>query len=724
MNKKSPIADLMNAESADVEGVIERIVYENLDNGFFVARLRQEGNPELLTFVGNLMAVSVGETIRIRGRWINDQKWGRQVRAESYETILPNTLMGIERYLGSGLIHGIGKVYAKRLIKAFGVETLKVIDKEPDRLTSVEGIGPKRATQIREAWESQKAIQSIMVFLQGHGIGTGQAVRIYKRYDDAAVAVLRENPYRLAEDITGIGFQGADKIAASLGIAKDSAQRLEAGLHYVLQQATSEGHDFLTEQDLFERTTSLLKVQSEALPPSLASMVATSVLVREEDALFLSAIHAAERACEHYLKRLLRTPKGGISIDGPKAIEWVEATQKISLSEEQKLAVREAADAKAMILTGGPGTGKTTLINCIIRIFEKKGLNILLAAPTGRAAKRMEETTGRTAKTIHRLLEFSLKDGGFVRNENNPLSADVVMIDEMSMVDIQLMEAVLRAAPAHARLFMVGDVDQLRSVGPGNVLLDIISSNVITTVRLETVFRQAEESGIVANAHRINAGKTPEFNAEDFFFIECKEPENILDTIIELVAERIPSKFGLDSLRDIQVMAPMRRGDLGVVNLNDRLQEALNPKGAPVPKRNFRLGDKVMQTRNNYELDVYNGDAGMISLVDEDARELHVRFDDHEILYSFEELDNLTLAYAITVHKSQGSEYPAIIMPLVPQHFMMLQRNVLYTAITRGKRLVILVGNAKALHMAIRNTDFDRRNTRLAERLRNTQGTA
>ena len=708
-----------DAAPVTIEGVVERIVFESPDTGFFVARLRLEGSPDLTTFVGNLMAISPGETIRITGHWVDDKKFGRQVRVDSYETLLPSSVTGIEKYLGSGLIHGIGPTYAKRLVGAFGVETLKVIDEEPERLTSVEGIGAKRAAQIREAWAEQKSIQSIMVFLQGHGIGTGQAVKIYKRYGDGAVAVLRENPYRLAEEITGIGFSGADKIAASLGIERDSPARLQAGLNFSLQQAVSEGHLFLNEEDLTVKAAALLGVEKERLPGALATLVAGGGLVREEDKLFLSALHQAEVGCDHHIKRLLRAPGQPLTIDVDKAIQWVEKTQGIALSSEQDEAVRVAATARMMVITGGPGTGKTTLINGILSILEKKGVSALLAAPTGRAAKRMEAATGREAKTIHRLLEYSPKAGGFARDEHDPLSADLIVIDECSMVDIHLMHSLLRAIPNGARLFLVGDVDQLPSVGPGNVLMDIIASNVLPTVRLKTIFRQAAESGIVANAHRINRGEAPKFNTEDFFFIERPDPAKALETVVELIMNRIPKKFGLDPLRDVQVMSPMHRGETGVANLNLALQAALNPEGTAVPGKSFRLGDKVIQLRNNYELDVYNGDVGIVSLVEEEAKELHVQFDDRVVLYSFDDLDNLGLAYAITIHKSQGSEYPAVVLALAAQHYLLLQRNVLYTAITRGKRLVIIVGDPKALNMALRNTDVTRRNTRLAERLRN-----
>ncbi|MDK1020712.1 MAG: ATP-dependent RecD-like DNA helicase [Candidatus Hydrogenedentes bacterium] len=708
-----------DAEPVTIEGVVERIVFESPDTGFFVARLGQEGSPDLTTFVGNLMAISPGETIRITGHWVDDKKFGRQVRVDTYETILPSSVTGIEKYLGSGLIHGIGPTYAKRLVGAFGVETLKVIDEQPERLTSVEGIGAKRAAQIREAWAEQKSIQSIMVFLQGHGIGTGQAVKIYKRYGDGAVAVLRENPYRLAEEITGIGFSGADKIAASLGIKPDSPERLQAGLNFSLQQAVSEGHVFLNEEDLTVKAATLLGVEKERLPGALATLVAGGSLVREEDKLFLSALHQAEVGCDHHIKRLLRAPGKTLTIDIEKAIQWVEKTQEIQLSPEQNEAIRMAAKARMMVITGGPGTGKTTLLNSLLAILEKKGVSAVLAAPTGRAAKRMEAATGREAKTIHRLLEFSPKAGGFARGEHDPLQADLVVIDECSMVDIHLMHSLLQAIANGARLFLVGDVDQLPSVGPGNVLMDIIASNVIPTVRLKTVFRQAAESGIIANAHRINRGEMPQFNSEDFFFVERPDPSKALETVLELIVNRIPKKFGLDPLRDVQLMSPMHRGETGVENLNRALQDALNPKGAAVPGKNFRLGDKVIQLRNNYELDVYNGDVGIVTLLEEEVKELHVQFDDRVVLYSFDDLDNLGLAYAITVHKSQGSEYPAVILPLSTQHYLLLQRNVLYTAITRGKRLVIIVGDPKALNIALRNTDVSRRNTRLAERLRN-----
>jgi len=705
---------------ACVEGAVERIVYENAETGFFVAKLREAGKRELVTFVGNLMAISPGETVRLWGRWVDDKKWGRQLRVDRYETVLPATVAGIEKYLGSGLIAGIGPTFAERLVKAFGVETLRVIDEEPARLRDVPGIGKKRAAQIRDAWAGQKAIQSIMIFLQGHGIGVGQAVRIYKRYGDAAVAVLRENPYRLADEVTGIGFRGADKIASSLGISKDAPERLEAGLLYALEQATHQGHVFLAEDELFEEASQLLDVDAARLGEPLVGLVAREEVLREGSSLYLRLMYFAETGCDKRLKRLLGAPSGmALSIHAERAIRWVEGRQGIQLSEGQQEAIRKAATAKVLVITGGPGTGKTTVINSLLAVFEKKGLSIALGAPTGRAAKRIEEATSREAKTIHRLLEFSPKQRTFVRDENNPLDADLVVIDETSMIDCQLMHSLLKAVPARARLFLVGDVDQLPSVGPGNVLMDIISSGAVPVVWLKTVFRQAETSGIVANAHRINTGRYPEFNGQDFFFVERKDPARALDTVLELVMDRIPKKFGLDPLRDVQVLTPMRRGPTGVIRLNEALQAALNPQGEPVPRRDFRLNDKVMQLRNNYELDVYNGDVGQVTVVDAEAQELEVRFDDRVVLYGFDRLDDLTLAYATTVHKSQGSEYPAVVIPLMRGDYLLLQRNLLYTAVTRGKQLVVVVGDPRALGRAVHNDKIARRNTRLAERLRN-----
>lgn len=708
-------------EPVELEGTVERIVYESADTGFFVARLRQEGNADLVTFVGNVMAVSTGETIRIRGHWVNDKRWGRQVRADSYETLRPNSEEGIRKYLGSGLIQGIGKVYAERLVDAFGVDTLRIIDEHPERLTSVEGIGAKRASQIRVAWEKQRAVQSIMVFLQSHGIQTGQAVRIYKRYGDAAVTVLRDNPYRLASEITGIGFAGADKIAAELGVAKNSTKRLRAGLLYTLQQASLDGHLFLNRGQLVDEASELLAIDPGPLSSALDDAAAEGDLIVEDDAIFLPNLHAAERDCDHFLKRLLRVPPGDATFEAENALRWVEREQNIELSPEQREAVRIAAEKKVMVLTGGPGTGKTTLITSLVAIFEKKGLQLLLAAPTGRAAKRMEEATGREAKTIHRLLEFSPKLGGFTKDENDPLDADVVVIDEMSMVDALLMQSLLRAVPLHARLLLVGDIDQLPSVGPGNVLMDIIASGVVPKVHLETIFRQAAQSGIVTNAHLINQGQPLAFNDTDCFFIERKEPQDVLDTVHELVAQRIPEKFGFDPATEIQVLAPMHKGLTGVANLNLTLQEALNPHGQPVSGRSIRLGDKVIQTRNNYELDTFNGDVGVVTVIAPEVEELHVQFQDRIVLYPFDELDDLSLAYAITIHKSQGSEYPVVIIPLVMQHYPMLQRNILYTALTRAKSLAIIVGHPKALARAVHNTEVTRRNTSLVARLKNDE---
>lgn len=718
LSKTDPAVPPHDAALEQIEGAVERIVYENEANGFFVARLRTEQGPNPVTFVGNLMAVSEGETVRLWGRWQDEPRFGRQFRVERYEIVLPATAEAIERYLGSGLIAGIGKVYAKRLVEAFGRATLQVIDEQPHRLRQVDGIGEKRAAQIRAAWERQKAVQSIMLFLQGHGIGPNQAVKIYKRYGDGAVALLRENPYRLAHDIVGISFKIADTIAASLGIVAEAPQRLEAGIVHVLDTARTAGHCYLPDDALVPEAAALLAVPPDCVRTALAALTTTRLAVREGTCIYLRHMFDDECGTARALATLARAKTKAIAVDVPRAIQWVETRQKLTLSPEQREAVGRAVKAKVLVVTGGPGTGKTTLVRSLLDVLEKKGLRIQLAAPTGRAAKRMEAATGREARTIHRLLEFSPKEGRFLRNAENPLDTDLLVVDECSMVDISIARQLFSALPVSARLFLVGDVDQLPSVGPGNVLMDIIASETVPAVWLKTIFRQAGESGIVTNAHRINRGIQPEFNAADFVFVERKDPARAVETVVELVAERIPERFGLDPLRDIQVLAPMHRGDAGVTALNAALQERLNPAGQPVPRRAFRVGDKVMQLRNNYELDVYNGDTGVVQGVDEETQDVRIAFDDRVVAYPVDDLDDVGLAYAATVHKSQGSEYRAVVIPLLSQHYLMLQRNVLYTAVTRGKELVVLVGEPRALRRAMQNTEHTRRHTRLAERLR------
>lgn len=701
-----------------VRGSVERIVYENADTGFLVGRLKQEDSGQEITFVGSFLAVSPGDCMRLWGRWSENRRYGREFRVERFEILIPSTVEGIEKYLGSGLIEGIGKEFARRIVTVFGAETLRIIDEEPERLRSVPGIGEKRAAQIRQAWEAQKNIRAIMVFLQGHGVGVNHAVRIYKRYGDKALTVLRENPYRLAEDISGIAFRTADAIAQSLGIPKDSPLRAQAGMRYVLEQASSEGHVFLPREELRERVIQLLEATPALFEEALISALERKTLISDEKGIYLPQLFHSETGVARLLKTIASSPLQEVSILVEKAIPWLERRYSLQLSEEQRQAIRTAVAAKTLVITGGPGTGKTTIIRSLLDIFEQKGLSVALAAPTGRAAKRITAATGREAKTIHRLLEFSPQTGKFTRNDTNPLRIDMLVVDECSMVDVLLMYSLLKAVPPCARLVLVGDVDQLPSVGPGTVLFDIITSNVIPVVWLKTVFRQAAESGIITNAHRINQGAYPEFNTRDFFFVDRQEPERVCTTIVDLVAHRIPKRFGLDPKRDIQVLAPMHRGPAGVIALNEALQRVLNPQGTAIPGRRFGVGDKVMQQRNNYELDVFNGDVGIICGYDEDDQSVSVQYDDRTVVYPRLALDELELAYAGTVHKAQGSEYPAVVIPVVPQHHIMLQRNVLYTAVTRASRLVVMVGTPKALHTALRNTKVVRRHSGLADRLR------
>ncbi len=703
-----------------VEGVVDKIVFENPDSGFFVGKLRINELTEPIAFVGNFLALSPGETVRLRGRWIEDNRFGRQLQVISFDTLQPATIEGIEKYLGSGLIAGIGPTYAKRLVTTFGLDTLRVISEEPQRLLKVEGIGKKRLTLIQDAWQAQKAVQAIMVFLQGHGITPNQATKIYRRYGDNSVAVLRANPYCLADDIAGIAFRSADQIAANLGIAKDSDARIKAGILHVLRHASQEGHVFLPTSEVIKRATELLQLNNAFVTERLPEIIHSGGMTQDDNRLYIEKLFQSEKECARLLLRLKNTNVNSIPIKSmPNALAWAEKKLNINLSQEQKEAIQRGICDKVLIITGGPGTGKTTVINSLLAILEQKGISFLLAAPTGRAAKRLEATTGRNASTIHRLLDFNPHKGGFERNEGNPLNTDMVVLDEASMLDIQLMHQTLRALPPACRLILVGDIDQLPSVGPGDVLHDLISCQVFPVVRLLTIFRQASESGIIRGAHQINEGVFPGFNTKDFIFIEREDPDRALETVIELVLRRIPGHFGLDPMMQIQVLAPMRKGRAGITHLNVAMQEVLNPNGKPLHRKSLRNGDKVMQIRNNYDLNVFNGDVGIITLIDEDTQEVEVSFDDgSKVLYSFEETDDLVPAYAVTVHKSQGSEYPAVVLVLLPQHYMMLQRNLLYTAVTRGKQLVVLVGSAKAIGLAVRNSNYAHRNTWLNERLK------
>jgi exodeoxyribonuclease V alpha subunit len=729
---------------ATISGFIERITYYNEENGFVVAKLQEKGKRELTTIVGNLAAINPGESLKLTGKWVYNKKFGEQFQVETSETTVPASVLGIRKYLGSGMIKGVGPVLADRIVEKFGLDTLEVIEKSPTRLSEAEGIGPKRIEMITKAWEEQKGIKEIMIFLQGHGVSPAFSAKIYKHYGNRSIEVVKENPYRLARDMYGIGFITADKIAQNIGIDPNSLVRAKAGLLYVLSQLTEEGHAFFPLADLVNKAKEILKVDREIIA-SAADDLSREKEVFLEDirpeggggegadiAVYLAPLYIAEKGIAEGFKRLRESPSNIRPIHPEKAIEWVQQKLHIELAQKQKEAVMVAARSKILVITGGPGTGKTTIITAILRIFQQLKLRILLAAPTGRAAKRMSEATGWEAKTIHRLLEYSPKKGGFKKDQDDLLEADVLIIDETSMVDTLLMYHLLKAIPLQAHLILVGDVDQLPSVGPGNVLRDIIDSGAVTVVRLTEIFRQAQESMIVTNAHRVNQGEFPILNEGDsrdvqgirdkvdFFFIEEEDPEKTLELILSLCSEKIPWRFGFHPVREIQVMTPMHRGIIGVSNLNVEIQKRLNPDafGITVGNRLLRLGDKVMQITNNYDREVFNGDIGWISDIRQEDRELVIDFDGRLINYDYADLDEIVLAYAISVHKSQGSEYPAVIVPVTTQHFILLQRNLLYTAITRARKLVVLVGTKKAMGIAIRNNKPQTRYTHLSERLK------
>jgi exodeoxyribonuclease V alpha subunit len=712
-----------------LSGTIERVTFHNPENGFAVLRVQAGGRRGLVTVVGTLASAEAGEYIEAAGAWVQDREHGLQFRADELRTTPPQTAAGIEKYLGSGLVKGIGPHFARRIVEVFGDRALTVIDESPSFLKEVKGIGPRRLQRIRESWQEQKAVRGIMVFLQAHGVGTARAVRIYKTYGDQAVEVVRANPYRLATDIWGVGFKTADELAARLGVDRASPLRARAALRYVLQQLSGEGHVGYPEAGVIARTAELTGIDEGVVAAAVEEGRAEDELVREpggdEPWLYLKPLFLAELGVARALHKLQEGehPLPALGVDA--ALPWVEKKIGLELAPRQREAVRQACTHKVLVITGGPGTGKTTIVRGILEIFGAKAKRVALCAPTGRAAKRLTETTGREAKTIHRLLEFDPALGDFKRDRHNHLDVDLVVMDEASMVDVALMHKFLKGLPPWACVVLVGDVDQLPSVGPGTVLADIIASDVVPVVRLTEIFRQAEQSWIVRAAHSINQGELPASappGQGDFYFIEAPTPEVVLDRIITLVRERIPARFGLDPFRDVQVLSPMNVSELGTRNLNARLQQVLNPShGGPEVDRygwKYRAGDKVLQTQNDYQKEVFNGDIGRITAINPDDKEVVVNFDGKEVPYDYGELDELMLAYACSVHKAQGSEYPAVVMPLHTQHFVMLQRNLLYTGITRGRRLVVLVGSRKALGLAVQRQDTARRYSALGRRLR------
>ena len=699
--------------------VVERITYQNPENGYSVLKVKVKGYNDLVTLVGNLLEVPVGSVLLCRGEWKVDKRYGSQFVAATWEETMPATVYGIEKYLGSGLVKGIGPRFARAIVQRFGTETIDIIETEIERLYEVPNIGRKRVAKIRESWEKQKDIKNVMLFLQGYGVSTAYAAKIYREYGKESIDKVRENPYRLADDIWGIGFKTADGIAAKMGYEKEDPRRCRSGILYTLGQLSDEGHVYAGEEQLVKTAGQLLEAGETAIRDTLAGMLQADDLILDKDAIYLPPFYHAECGTSRRLRDLAEST-GRSLFDGLFDPSSLTAETGIEYDEVQLAAIRQAVTSKVMVLTGGPGTGKTTTTQGIIAALKKAGLRVLLAAPTGRAAKRMSEATGMEAKTIHRLLEYNPQDG-YKRNDENPLEGDALIVDECSMIDILLMNNLLKAVPVGMRLVFVGDIDQLPSVGAGNVLRDVIDSQRIPVVRLVRIFRQAQKSRIVMNAHTINQGRFPDTSNgrdTDFFFMREDDPERAAETIVRLVKERLPRAYR-ESPDRIQVLTPMQRGVVGAANLNLLLQQALNPSGPSLNRGGYtyRQGDRVMQQRNNYDKDVFNGDLGYIREVDTEERTLKVDFDGKWVEYDVTELDELTLAYATTIHKAQGSEYPIVVMPVLMTHFVMLQRNLIYTGITRAKKICVLLGAAKALAYAVRNVSVLKRNTRLKERL-------
>ncbi|WP_289742227.1 ATP-dependent RecD-like DNA helicase [uncultured Duncaniella sp.] len=701
--------------------VVEHITYQNEKNGWSVMKVKVKGYDNLVTLTGSLLDVPVGSVLLVDGDWRVDPKYGQQFVAQSWGEVMPATLYGIEKYLGSGLVKGIGPAYAKAIVSRFGLETIDVIENDIERLLEVPRLGKKRMEKIRDSWEKQKDIKEVMVFLQGYGVSTAFAAKIYRKYEKESIAKVKENPYQLADDIWGIGFKTADSIASKMGYEKNDPRRCRSGILYALNELAEDGHVYAEPDQLVEAATKLLDAEEAPVRQALATMIETKDVIADNDVIYLPPFYHAENGSAKRLQSLLAdTSLFNSDIAAEPEAEYGVKSGGIVYDEVQQAAIQKALDSKVMVLTGGPGTGKTTTTQGIIAAFKARHMSILLAAPTGRAAKRMTEATGMEAKTIHRLLEYNPMDG-YKRNNENPLEGDALIVDECSMIDILLFYNLMKAIPSNMRLILVGDIDQLPSVGAGNVLRDIIDSQQISVVRLTRIFRQAQSSRIVMNAHAINAGHFPNIKNgldTDFFFINQEDADEMVKLIIGLVRERLPKKYGYPP-KEIQVLTPMQRGTVGAGNLNIELQNALNPMGPSLTRGGytFRQGDKVMQIRNNYDKNVFNGDIGYITAVDTNERTLTVTFDSRLVEYDITELDEIVLAYAVTIHKSQGSEFPVVVMPVTMKHFVMLQRNLIYTGITRAKKICVLVGTTKALAYAIKQNTVSKRNTKLKERL-------